>query len=270
MRRGTVLAAVAAAGCGLTVLAAASCAPPPAPPLSPEALISAAPSLLLPPSPVPSTQSVPPSPASPSPASPSAVPAAPEAPSTSGPASPVGEGQVTPADAPLLEAVRRHHPGARAQADDSIIVIHREPAAGAGEFVWMPDDRHYCLVVVRGERTDLTCRPLPAFWARIGIRLVTKGGLYPGESGDPAASGTRTVFFAVVDGGHGPYRYAGSASPGPDAGPVRDATAVFASGRTLSLLTYERPSADLAPRGGPDICSTDNAVCFPALDAYVG
>ncbi|WP_030707951.1 hypothetical protein [Streptomyces sp. NRRL F-2580] len=191
----------------------------------------------------------------------------PEAPSTSGPAAPVGEAQVTPADAPLLEAVRGRWPVARVQSDDSIIVIHREPAAGAGEFAWMPDDRHYCLAVVRGERTDLNCRPLPTSWARIGIRLVTKGGLYPGE---PGASGARTVFFAVVDGGHAPYQYAGSATPGPGAGPVRDATAVFASGRTLSLLTYERPSADVTPRGGPDICSTDNAICFPALDAYVG
>ncbi|MER6197796.1 hypothetical protein ABT234_10545 [Streptomyces sp. NPDC001586] len=195
------------------------------------------------------------------------MPATPGAPSTSGPAAPVGEGQVTPADAPLLEAVRRQHPGARAQGDDSIIVIHREPAAGAGELAWMPDDRHYCLAVVRAERADLSCRPLPTFWARIGIRLVTKGGLYPGE---PGATGTRTVFLAVVDGGHGPYRYAGSATPGPGAGPVRDATAVFASGRTLSLLTYELPAADVAPRGGPDICSADNAICFPAFDAYVG
>ncbi|MFD9373261.1 hypothetical protein ACFWA6_36955 [Streptomyces sp. NPDC060020] len=268
MRRATVLAA---AGCGLVMLAAASCAPPPAPPLSPKSSTSPAPSPTLPPSPVPSVPSVP---ATTSPATPSPVPSTPEAPSTSGPAAPVGEAQVTPADAPLLEAVRRRWPVARAQGDDSIIVIHREPEAGAGEFAWMPDDRHYCLAVVRGEQTDLNCRPLPTSWARIGIRLVTKSGLRPVEPGESGASGTRTVFFAVVDGGHGPYQYARSAtpspSPSPGAGPVRDATAVFASGRTLSLLTYERPSADVLPRGGPDICSTDNAICFPALDAYVG
>ncbi|WP_404959146.1 hypothetical protein [Streptomyces sp. 147326] len=249
MGRGTV---VAAAGCGLAMLAAVSCMPPPAPPLSPKALPSPAYS------PKPSPAPVPPSPLPPSP-----VPSTPEAPSASGPAAAVGEGKVTPADAPLLEAVRRY-PGAGVQGDDSIIVIHREPEAGAGEVAWMPDDRNYCLAVVRGGRADLTCKPLPTFWARVGIRLVTKGGPYPGETG------TRTVFFAVVDGGHGPYHYAGSATPGPGAGRVRDATAVFASGRTLSLLTYERPSADLPPRGGPDICSSDNAVCFPALDAYVG
>ncbi|MFE6839499.1 hypothetical protein ACFVFI_32315 [Streptomyces sp. NPDC057705] len=200
------------------------------------------------------------------------MPSTPEAPSASGPAAAVGEGKVTPADAPLLEAVRRY-PEARSQGDDSIIVIHREPAVGAGEFAWMPDDRSYCLAVVRDGRASLACKPLPKSWARIGIRLVTKAGPYPGQAG---ATGTRTVFFAVVDGGHGPYHYAGSAAPGPgpgpgpDAGPVRDATAVFASGRTLSLLTYERPTADLPPRSGPDICSADNAVCFPALDAYVG
>ncbi|MEU7601480.1 hypothetical protein [Streptomyces sp. NPDC041003] len=194
---------------------------------------------------------------------PSPAPSTPEAPSTSGPAAAVGEGKVIPADTPLLEAVRRH-PEAGSQSDDSIIVIHREPAIGAGEFAWMPDDRTYCLAVVREGRADLTCKPLPTFWARLGIRLVTKGGPYPG------GTGTRTVYFAVVDGGHGPYHYTGSATPVPDAGPVRDATAVFASGRTLSLLTYERPTADVPPRGGPDICSRDTAVCFPALDAYVG
>ncbi|MDX3537395.1 hypothetical protein PV721_24085 [Streptomyces sp. MB09-01] len=194
------------------------------------------------------------------------MPSTPEAPSTSGPAAAVGEGKVTAADAPLLDAVRRD-PGVTVPDDDAVIVIHRESARGAGEFAWMPDDRNYCLAVVRGGRASVACKPLPKSWARIGIRLVTKGGPYPDQAG---AAGARTVFFAVVDGGHGPYHYTGSATPDPGAGPVRDATAVFASGRTLSLLTYERAAADLPPRGGPDICSTDNAVCFPALDAYVG
>ncbi|MFJ2595991.1 serine hydrolase [Streptomyces erythrochromogenes] len=83
------------------------------------------------------------------------------------------------------------------------------------------------------------------------------------------APGARTVFCAVVDGGHGPYGYRGAAAPGPDTGPVHDTTAVFASGRTLSLLTYERPTGGSAP-GDQYICGADHAICFPALDAYVG
>lgn len=130
----------------------------------------------------------------------------------------------------------------------------------------MPDDRNYCLAEVRDAGVTTTCKPLPKSWARLGIRLVTKGRPYPDQ---PGASQTRTVFFAVVDGGHGPYHYSGPGGPGPGMGPVRDATAVFASGRTLSLLTYERPTVGLS-RGDHDICSTDNAICFPALDVYVG
>ncbi|WP_168714627.1 hypothetical protein [Streptomyces sp. A0592] len=144
--------------------------------------------------------------------------------------------------------------------DDAVIVINRGPE-GTGELAWMPDDRSYCLAVIREARAETSCKPLPNSWARIGIRLVTTG----------RTVSARTVFFAVVDGGHGPYAYAGTAAagPGPDMGPVHDATAAFASGRTLSLLTYERPVGGRTP-GDQYICSADNAICFPALDAYAG
>ncbi len=256
MRRGRRAAAVAAAGCGLAVLATASCTMPPAPPPSPRALPTATATAA--PSPWPSPK--PPSPSASAPASPSLSPtpsAPPEPPSESGPAEPVGDGRATAADQPLLAAVRRA--SAAAVPDDAaVIVINRGPE-GAGELAWMPDDRNYCLAVIRGARAETSCKPLPKSWARVGIRLVTKGG----------APGARTVFFAVVDGGHGPYGYRGAAAPGPDMGPVHDATAAFASGRTLSLLTYERPTGVSTP-GDQYICSADNAVCFPALDAYVG
>ncbi|MGW7435985.1 hypothetical protein [Streptomyces sp. NPDC054849] len=170
---------------------------------------------------------------------------------------------MTAADAPLLEAARRV-PGSRVPGDDAVIVIHREPS-GAGELAWMPDDRTSCLAVIRDARASTTCEPLPASWARIGIRLVTKATTYAAR---PGGADARTVFFAVVDAGHGPYGYSGSGTPRPELGPVRDATAVFASGRTLSLLTYERPAAAVST--GEYICSTDNAICFPPLDVYVG
>ncbi|MER7736129.1 hypothetical protein ABTX80_35155 [Streptomyces erythrochromogenes] len=144
--------------------------------------------------------------------------------------------------------------------DDAVIVINRGPQ-GTGELAWMPDDRSYCLAVVREDRAETSCKPLPSSWARIGVRLVIA---------DRTVS-ARTVFFAVVDGGHGPYGYKGTAAaaPGPGMGPVHDATAAFASGRTLSLLTYERPIAVSTP-GDQYICSADNAICFPALDAHGG
>ncbi|MGW2269426.1 hypothetical protein [Streptomyces yangpuensis] len=207
--------------------------------------------------PVPaSAASLKPSP-SPSPPSPSAQPSSPEPPSDSGPAAPVGDGVVTAADGPLLAAARQEA-GAAVPDDAAVIVINRGPS-GTGELAWMPDERRYCLAVVREARTRTSCKPLPTSWARIGVRLVTTGG----------TTAARTVFFAVVDGGHGPYGYqaTGGASPGPDMGPVHDATAAFASGRTLSLLTYERTVSVLTP-GDRDICSADNAICFPALDAY--
>ncbi|MFI8390131.1 hypothetical protein [Streptomyces sp. NPDC085540] len=138
-------------------------------------------------------------------------------------------------------------------------MIHREPAGDAGEFAWMPDDQNYCLAVVRAARASTTCNPLPKSWARIGIRLVIEAVAY--REGP-------TVYFAVVDGGHAPYAYAGRGAQSPGRGPVRDATAAFASGRTLSLLTYERPHGQILP-GDREICSADNAVCFPTLDVYV-
>ncbi|MEU4731122.1 hypothetical protein [Streptomyces sp. NPDC023588] len=163
----------------------------------------------------------------------------------------------------MLAAVRRI-PDLQVPDDDSVIVIHRE-GPDAGELAWMPDDRHYCLAVIRYEGVTTSCNPLPTSWARVGIRLVTKGRPYPDQ---PGRSETRTVFFAVADGGHGPYHYTATGEPGPGMGPIRDATAVFASGRTLSLLTYERPTVGLSP-GDREICSADNAICFPALDVYV-
>ncbi|WP_030768854.1 MULTISPECIES: hypothetical protein [unclassified Streptomyces] len=229
------------AGCGL----------PPAPELSPQLAQHGSSAR---PAPAPSwTPSPVPSPAVPSPA-PS------EPPRASGPGEPVGDARVTAADGPLLEAVRRDTaPDVRVPGDGSVIVIHREPAGDTGELAWMPDDRSYCLAVVREARASTTCNPLPKSWARIGIRLVTEGAVYPGRT---------TVYFAVVDGGHAPYAYAGRGPHRPDLGPVREATASFAPGRTLSLLTYERPVPVVSP-GDRDICSADNAVCFPALDAYV-
>ncbi|MCX4959567.1 hypothetical protein [Streptomyces virginiae] len=194
------------------------------------------------------------SPPSPTPSGP------PQASGPAGPAEPVGAAKVTAADGRLLEAVHRDTaPDVRVPGDDSLIVIHREPAGDTGELAWMPDDRNYCLAVVREARASTTCNPLPKSWARIGIRLVTEGAVYPGRT---------TVYFAVVDGGHAPYAYTG---PGPhraDLGPVREATAAFAPGRTLSLLTYERPVPVVSP-SDREICSADNAVCFPALDVYV-
>ncbi|WKD33845.1 hypothetical protein [Streptomyces xanthophaeus] len=187
------------------------------------------------------------------------APSAPSGPSEpSGPAQPVGDARVTAADGPLLEAARAGS-DTRVPDDGSVIVIHREPAGDAGELAWMPDDRNYCLAVVREARASTTCNPLPKSWARIGIRLVTQGAAY--HQGP-------TVYFAVVDGGHAPYAYTGPAPQSPGRGPVRDATAVFASGRTLSLLTYERSTQRLSP-GEREICSADNAVCFPALDVYL-
>ncbi|GLV89764.1 hypothetical protein Slala04_12180 [Streptomyces lavendulae subsp. lavendulae] len=254
---GRTAVAVAAAGCGLVMVATASCAMPPAPPMSPGAQpATAAPSYA--PSSSPSPE--PPSPSVPAPASPSfspTPPPPPEPPSQSGPAEPVGDGKVTAADLPLLAAVRRAS-AAAVPDDGAVIVINRGPE-GAGELAWMPDDRTYCLAVIREARAETSCKPLPKSWARIGIRLVTKG----------AATGAGTVFFAVVDGGHGPYAYQGATAPGPGTGPIHDATAAFAAGRTLSLLTYERPAGAGTP-GDQYICSADNAICFPALDAYVG
>ncbi|MFD5620726.1 hypothetical protein [Streptomyces yangpuensis] len=172
---------------------------------------------------------------------------------------PVGDGVVTAADGPLLAAARQEA-GAAVPDDDAVIVINRGPS-GTGELAWMPDERNYCLAVIREARARTSCKPLPTSWARIGVRLVTTGG----------TTAARTVFFAVVDGGHGPYGYraAGAAAPGPGMGPVHDATAAFASGRTLSLLTYERTVSVSTP-GDQYICSADNAICFPALDAYAG
>ncbi|MFH9796699.1 hypothetical protein [Streptomyces virginiae] len=252
--------AVAAAGCGLVMVATASCAMPPAPPMSPGAQPAAASAPSHSPSHSASHAPKPPSPSVSAPASPSLSPTpapASEPPTRSGPAEPVGDGKVTAADLPLLTAVRRAS-AAPVPDDDAVIVINRGPE-GAGELAWMPDDRNYCLAVIREARAETGCKPLPTSWARIGIRLVTKGG----------TTGARTVFFAVVDGGHGPYGYQGATAPGPGMGPVHDATAAFAPGRTLSLLTYERPTGAGAP-GDHYICSADNAICFPALDAYVG
>ncbi|MFG2973959.1 hypothetical protein ACGFYY_13295 [Streptomyces sp. NPDC048331] len=187
-------------------------------------------------------------------------PAPSEPPRASGPAEPVGDAKVTAADGPLLEAVRRDTaPDVRVPEDGSVLVVHREPAGDTGELAWMPDDRNYCLAVVREARASTTCNPLPKSWARIGIRLVTEAAVYPGRT---------TVYFAVVDGGHAPYAYTGPGPHRPDMGPVREATAAFASGRTLSLLTYERPVPVASP-GDREICAADNAVCFPALDVYV-
>ncbi|UUY48625.1 hypothetical protein NRK68_16330 [Streptomyces yangpuensis] len=260
MGRTAVVMAMAMAGCGLAVLATASCAMPPAPPMSPGALPKAAPVPTSAPSLKPPLSPSPPSPsASPSSPSASASPSSPAPPSGSGPAVPVGDGVVTAADQPLLAAARQEA-GAAVPGDDAVIVINRGPS-GTGQLAWMPDERSYCLAVVREARARTSCKALPASWARIGVRLVTTGG----------TTAARTVFFAVVDGGHGPYGYQGraGAAPGPDMGPVHDATAVFASGRTLSLLTYERTVGVLTP-GDHDICSADNAICFPALDAYAG
>ncbi|MEU6296721.1 hypothetical protein [Streptomyces erythrochromogenes] len=258
MRRGRRAAAVVAAGCGLAMLATASCAVPPAPPLSPRALPTAPATPTATPTTAPTAPGAPsPSLEPPSPSPPAAAPSEPA--SESGPAEPVGDGKATAADGPLLEAVRRGTDAA-VPDDDAVIVINRGPQ-GTGELAWMPDDRSYCLAVVREDRADTSCKPLPSSWARIGIRLVTAGRMVS----------ARTVFFAIADGGHGPYGYKGTATaaPGPGMGPVHDATAVFASGRTLSLLTYERPVAVSTP-GDQYICSADNAICFPALDAYGG
>ncbi|MFC9293370.1 hypothetical protein ACFTWH_19660 [Streptomyces sp. NPDC057011] len=190
------------------------------------------------------------------------TPTAPEPPSDSGPARAVGDGKPTDADQPLLELVRQA-PGAGVPGEDEVVVIHREPGGRAGELAWMPDDRHYCLAVVREARAVTACGDLPKFWTRVGILLVAKGGPAP----DPAGT---TLYFAVVDGGHGPYAYSGKGTPppgpGPGPGPVRDATAAFASGRTVSLMTYERPATG---RSAADtyICGADNAICFPAMEA---
>ncbi|MFF3085038.1 hypothetical protein ACFVRB_08280 [Streptomyces nojiriensis] len=248
MRHGTMLAA---AGCAVAVLATAACTLPPAPALSPSAVPAQ-------PAPAPSWTPSAPAPSSPVPSPPAPSPTASEPPRASGPAEPVGDARATAADGRLLAAVRAES-GARVPDDGSVIVIHREPAGDAGELAWLPDDRNYCLAVVRDARASTTCNPLPKSWARIGIRLVTEGVRY--HEGP-------TVYFAVVDGGHAPYAYTGPGPQSPGMGPVRDATAAFASGRTLSLLTYERPADRLLP-GDREICSADNAVCFPALDVYV-
>ncbi|MFB7260424.1 hypothetical protein [Streptomyces nojiriensis] len=241
----------------MAILATGACTLPPAPALSPPAV---------PAQPAPAPSWTPPAPAASSPVPPPAAPSpsASEPPRASGPsgpsgpAEPVGDARVTAADDRLLEAARADS-GARVPDDGSVIVIHREPAGDAGELAWLPDDRNYCLAVVRDARASTTCNPLPTSWARIGIRLVTEGVRY--HEGP-------TVYFAVVDGGHAPYGYTGPGPRSPGMGPVRDATAAFASGRTLSLLTYERPGRQLSP-GDREICSADNAVCFPALDVYV-
>lgn len=256
MRHGTILAA---GGCGLAILATAGCGLPPAP----EPSDGHAPTLSQHgSSPKPSSAPSTPSPAAsvplPSASAPSTTPSGP--PQATGPAEPVGDAEVTAADGRLLEAVRRDTaPELRVPGDESLLVIHREPAGDTGELAWMPDDRNYCLAVVRDARASTTCNPLPKSWARIGIRLVTEGAVYPGRT---------TIYFAVVDGGHAPYAYTGSGPHRTDLSPVREATAAFASGRTLSLLTYERPVPAISPTDR-EICSADNAVCFPALDVYV-
>ncbi|MFD9405476.1 hypothetical protein ACFWBN_00410 [Streptomyces sp. NPDC059989] len=246
---------VSVVGCGLAMLAAASCTTAPAPPLAPRPLPP--PSLSPEPLPLPLPTATPTPPPAPAPS-----PTAPDAPSTSGPAGAVGDAKPTAADRALLELVRQD-PAVHVPGDDEVIVIRREPDGRAGELAWMPDDRHYCLAVVREARAETACGSLPTFWTRVGIRLVAKGRPYP----DPAGGGlTRTVFFAVVDGGHGPYAYSGTGTPTPGLSPVRDATAAFASGRTLSLLTYDRP---VAGRAAADtyICGADNAICFPSTEA---
>uniref|UniRef100_A0AAU2JRA1 Lipoprotein n=1 Tax=Streptomyces sp. NBC_00049 TaxID=2903617 RepID=A0AAU2JRA1_9ACTN len=241
------------------MLTAASCTMPPAPPPAPHALPSPATSPSLKPQALPSPSASPT--AAPSPVTPTAPTSAP--PSPSGPAEGVGDGLLRDTDRPLVDAVHRN-PKYEVPAGKAAIVIHREPP-GVGELAWMHDERSFCLAVIRDEKATTQCRILPTAWPRVGIRLVTEGGSYTEQPGGRV----RTVYFAIVDGGHGPYGYAGSGDPASGMGPIRDATAVFASGRTLSLVTYERPAGAQSP-GDKEICSADNAICFPALDTYSG
>ncbi|HET6356721.1 hypothetical protein [Streptomyces sp.] len=135
------------------------------------------------------------------------------------------------------------------------MVIRREPP-DAGELAWMQDDRTFCWAAVREGIAHQECGPLPKAWPRVGVLLVRPGMPF----GDRQEDNHYMVFFAIVEGGHGPYHYTGG--PPSGSGPVREGTAAFASGRTVGLLTYERPFGRIPT--GAEICSADNSVCFPA------
>ncbi|MFJ9550583.1 hypothetical protein [Streptomyces erythrochromogenes] len=221
------------AGYGLALLAVASCtAGPPSGSAPPQ----------------PQRAQAPPA-ASPSPTGP--------APS-SGPAVPVGAARPTAADGPMLAAVRstaQSMPSHSMPSDDLVAVIRRG-ASGSGELLWMNDDRTYCSAIVREESTKVSCKPLPESRPRKGVLNVTKGEPYQERPGEQPSL---FVYFAIVEGEHGPYGYKG-ATP-EDAGPVHDAVVAFPSGRRLGLLSYEKHSREIPET---EICGANGTVCFPA------
>ncbi|MFE7185119.1 hypothetical protein [Streptomyces erythrochromogenes] len=120
----------------------------------------------------------------------------------------------------------------------------------------MNDDRTYCSAIVREESTRVSCKPLPENRPRKGVLNVTKGEPYQERPGEQPSL---FVYFAIVEGEHGPYGYKG-ATP-EDAGPVHNAVVAFPSGRRLGLISYEKHSREIPET---EICGADGTVCFPA------
>ncbi|MGW8783018.1 hypothetical protein ACWGNM_33830 [Streptomyces sp. NPDC055796] len=139
--------------------------------------------------------------------------------------------------------------------DDFVAVIRRD-GPGAGELLWMKDDRTYCSAIVREGQAGIECGSLADSRPREGVLKVTRGEPYqqkPGEQPD------LFVFLAIVEGEHGPYAYKGAKPEA--AGPIHDAVLTFASGRKVGLISYEKHSRQIPET---EICGADGAVCFPA------
>ncbi|MFD8636808.1 hypothetical protein [Streptomyces sp. NPDC059656] len=125
----------------------------------------------------------------------------------------------------MLASVRKSMrllPSYEMPSDEFVAVIRRD-APGAGELMWMKDDRTYCSAIVREGLARVECGSLSESWPRKGVLNVTRGEPYQENPGEQPSS---FVFLAVVEGEHGPYHYKGAAPQA--AGPVNDAVVAFA------------------------------------------
>lgn len=168
-----------------------------------------------------------------------------------GPGVPEESARITAEDGKLLERFRENElpRGYEEPSVDVLAVIHRE-ADGVGHLGWMPDEQTYCSASVRPRTFSTRCEPLPARHAP----HIAAGPLLDGTGiGEEYSYG-----FALVLDGQGRFSFTG---PSRGFGPVQQATLVFPSGRTATLLVYEVVGQNL---DDAEICDEGRAHCFKA------
>ncbi|MGV9454542.1 hypothetical protein [Streptomyces sp. NPDC003635] len=142
---------------------------------------------------------------------------------------------------------------------EAIILRRREPV-GSGDVAWLPDANTYCLTAIRERAADRQCFGLAE-------QRVAQGYVHVGRSmphGLSHQGGPRQMWLtvSVVENSRGPFAFVGGTPK--HATPVQEATVKFASGRTMTFLTYEFPEAVDIPTDA-EICNASRVVCFNAF-----